>query len=224
MPTAYYFRCLSLSRRKEKRQKVHGYFAQPSTSSDIMDMAASPLSPPRKAPVILPAAAMSMQLQSQPPAMVNDAFAKDAIIAWFRSEFAAANSIIDALCGHLVEIGAETPEYGSVFTAMHRRRMNWIPVLQMQKFHSIAEVTTELKRVAARRSEDKKSCDGKEMNVKEEGESIKDLKSTVSGGNHDNGVEFDEDVEEDSPESDITDSGLESESLSSFSHEFVYYQ
>ena len=35
---------------------------------------------------------------------VPEVFARDAILAWFRGEFAAANAIIDALCGHLAEI------------------------------------------------------------------------------------------------------------------------
>ncbi|RZR77896.1 hypothetical protein BHM03_00003104 [Ensete ventricosum] len=70
------------------------------------------------------------------------------MIAWFRGEFAAANAIIDALCGHLVQIG-EGKEYEAVFAAIHRRRLNWIPVLHMQKYYSIADVTAELRLVAA---------------------------------------------------------------------------
>ncbi|KAK7855455.1 hypothetical protein CFP56_027842 [Quercus suber] len=31
-------------------------------------------------------------------------------------------------------------EYDAVFGTIHRRRLNWIPVLQMQKYHSIANV------------------------------------------------------------------------------------
>lgn len=86
---------------------------------------------------------------------------------------------------------------------MHRQRMNRIPVLQMQKFRPIAEVTTELKIDAARRAENNKSCDGSEMNVQEEKKSIEELKSTENGGNHDNK----EELNEESPESDIPDSG-----------------
>ncbi|CAN1352723.1 RNA demethylase ALKBH10B [Linum perenne] len=77
-------------------------------------------------------------------------FAKDAILSWFRGEFAAANAIIDALCGHLAQLGGEGSDYEEVFSAIHRRRLNWIPVLQMQKYHSIADVAVELRRVADR--------------------------------------------------------------------------
>lgn len=84
-----------------------------------------------------------------PPAAVPDVFARDAIIAWYRGEFAAANAIIDALCGHLSEIGAGGGvEYQPLFAALHRRRLNWFPVLHLQKFFSIAEVANELRRVA----------------------------------------------------------------------------
>ncbi|XP_038988648.1 RNA demethylase ALKBH10B-like [Phoenix dactylifera] len=79
-----------------------------------------------------------------------EAFARDAIIAWFRGEFAAANAIIDALCGHLAQIEGGS-EYEEVFAAIHRRRMNWIPVLHMQKYFSIADVGGALRRVASRR-------------------------------------------------------------------------
>ncbi|KAK9161371.1 hypothetical protein Syun_007712 [Stephania yunnanensis] len=88
------------------------------------------------------------------PFPISETFARDAIIAWFRGEFAAANAIIDALCGHLVESdGAGGSEYESVFQAIHRRRLNWIPVLQMQKYYSIADVTKELRRVSERKPE-----------------------------------------------------------------------
>lgn len=84
-----------------------------------------------------------------PPAALPDVFARDAIIAWYRGEFAAANAIIDALCGHLSEIGAgRGVEYQPLFGALHRRRLNWFPVLHLQKFYSIAEVANELRRVA----------------------------------------------------------------------------
>ncbi|KAG1327844.1 RNA demethylase ALKBH10B [Cocos nucifera] len=81
---------------------------------------------------------------------VPEVFARDAILAWFRGEFAAANAIIDALCGHLVQIEGGA-EYEAVFAAIHRRRLNWIPVLHMQKYFSIADVAGELHRVAAGR-------------------------------------------------------------------------
>lgn len=91
------------------------------------------------------------------PVHPPDTFARDAIIAWFRGEFAAANAIIDSLCSHLRQLeGGGGSDYESVFAAIHRRRMNWIPILQMQKYHPIADVAIELKRVT-----EKKMMDGK---------------------------------------------------------------
>ncbi|KAK9151331.1 hypothetical protein Syun_009640 [Stephania yunnanensis] len=67
------------------------------------------------------------------PFPISETFA---IIAWFRGEFVAANAIIDALCGHLAESdGAGGSEYES-----------------MQKDYSIADVTTELRRVSERKA------------------------------------------------------------------------
>ncbi|KAJ8503898.1 hypothetical protein OPV22_004784 [Ensete ventricosum] len=78
-------------------------------------------------------------------------YARDAMIAWFRGEFAAANAIIDELCGHLAQIG-DGEEYEAAFEAIHRRRLNWIPVLHLQKYFSIADVSAELRHVAANRA------------------------------------------------------------------------
>ncbi|PWA59255.1 oxidoreductase, 2OG-Fe(II) oxygenase family protein [Artemisia annua] len=72
--------------------------------------------------------------------MMSEAIAKDAVVSWFRGEFAAANAIIDALCSHISQFEGGRDEYEAVFGAIHRRRMNWIPVLQMQKFFSIADM------------------------------------------------------------------------------------
>ena len=93
-----------------------------------------------------------LPMQSTTPMMMSDSFAKDSIIAWFRGEFTAANAIIDCLCGHLAQLSTteEASDYRAVFTAIHRRRMNWIPVLQMQKYHSIADVAMELRHVVRR--------------------------------------------------------------------------
>ncbi|XP_047963939.1 RNA demethylase ALKBH10B-like [Salvia hispanica] len=83
-------------------------------------------------------------------AAVPEVFAKDAIIAWFRGEFAAANAIIDALCTHLQELEAVAgvADYGSVYAAIHHRRLNWVPILQMQKYYPIVDVVAELEKVA----------------------------------------------------------------------------
>ncbi|KAF9607162.1 hypothetical protein IFM89_032384 [Coptis chinensis] len=106
-----------------------------------------------------------------PTPIQNEAFAKDAIIAWYRGEFAAANAIIDALCNHLTQLnlnnGSLGSEYESVFAAIHRRRLNWIPVLHMQKYFSIADVSIELKRVSGMK---KKKEEENEVEVREEEE------------------------------------------------------
>ncbi|KAG6529562.1 hypothetical protein ZIOFF_011770 [Zingiber officinale] len=86
-------------------------------------------------------------------AAVSEACVRDAMLGWFRGEFAAANAIIDELCGHLAQIGS-VEEYESSFAAIHRRRLNWIPVLHMQKYYTIAEVAAELRLVSANRSGD----------------------------------------------------------------------
>ncbi|XP_030514909.1 RNA demethylase ALKBH10B isoform X2 [Rhodamnia argentea] len=167
-----------------------------------------------------PAALVPMlQQQQQPPAMLAaDALARDSVIAWFRGEFAAANAIIDALCGHLAGLSGGGPEYEAVFAAVHRRRMNWIPVLQMQKYHSIADVAVELDRVASR----KKAGDGgdeepeglaAEEEAKREDEAWaageKAVDSNCDGSANGEVIdgEEEEEEEEDSPDSDITDSG-----------------
>ncbi|CAA0828137.1 oxidoreductase- 2OG-Fe(II) oxygenase family protein [Striga hermonthica] len=84
-------------------------------------------------PVVFPAAAAAAVVVPQPqqahPGMVAAApevYAKDAIIAWFRGEFAAANAIIDALCGHLKRLeGGEAAAYGSAQTlsAAHKYKV-----------------------------------------------------------------------------------------------------
>jgi hypothetical protein len=59
--------------------------------------------------------------QATPPVvpvlMMEDVIAKDVILAWFREEFTAANTIIDALCSHLAQLGSGS-EYEAVFTAI----------------------------------------------------------------------------------------------------------
>ncbi|GLT42570.1 hypothetical protein SLA2020_165620 [Shorea laevis] len=165
-----------------------------------MLMAAGPASPMDRA-------------QPEGPALQADAFAKDSIISWFRGEFAAANAIIDALCGHLAQLnggGGKGSEYEAVFAAIHRRRLNWIPVLQMQKYHPIAEVAVELRKVAALKtgenggekkrdeSDEAKAGDG----CLDEKEKITEKVMESEGNGEIVGSE-----EDDSPDSDITDSG-----------------
>jgi mRNA N6-methyladenine demethylase len=133
--------------------------------------------------------------QPTSPFVVSDSYAKDAMLAWFHGEFAAANAIIDALCGHLAQIAPSSNDYDSAFAAVHRRRLNWIPVIQMQKYHSIADVTLELRKVVEKKTE---SVDG----TKKIDEEVVD-----SVGNDDPAEVT---VEDDSPVSEITDSGNES--------------
>ncbi|XP_042055352.1 RNA demethylase ALKBH10B-like [Salvia splendens] len=128
-------------------------------------------------------------------AAVPEVFAKDAIIAWFRGEFAAANAIIDALCSHLQELEtiAGVADYGSVYSAIHHRRLNWVPILQMQKYYPIVDVVAELEKVAEK---------------KREPTSV--LKECVDGTDNAAGETLAEDggaTVVDSPESDYTDSG-----------------
>ncbi|KAL6214754.1 hypothetical protein ACLB2K_014186 [Fragaria x ananassa] len=158
---------------------------------------------------------------SPPPAIgpammpVPDAVAKDAIIGWYRGEFAAANAIIDALCGHLTQLSGGGTEYSAVFAAIHRRRMNWIPVLQMQKYHSIADVMVELRNLGAKMAVERESHhqNGDVFEVEDNCKSSEGARSCVEDEKVDesnaNEVAADEVTEEEdrSPESDITDSG-----------------
>ena len=76
----------------------------------------------------------------QNPMMILDSFARDAILAWYLREFAAVNAIINVLCAYLTQLASArvgrvmSSEYDAVFAAIHRWRLNWIPVLQMQKY------------------------------------------------------------------------------------------
>ncbi|KAI9101492.1 hypothetical protein K1719_023974 [Acacia pycnantha] len=99
-----------------------------------MSMVAGPAVPTDHAPPM----ALAMAPMQLAPIMVSSSFAKDAIISWFHREFAAANIVIDALYGHLALLSATigASNYDSVFSAIHCWRLNWIPVIQMQKYHS----------------------------------------------------------------------------------------
>lgn len=85
---------------------------------------------------------------------------KDAVIAWFRGEFAAANAIIDALCNHLSELHGGGDVYESTFAAIHQRRLNWIPILQMQKYYPISDVVSEIRSVTEKKGNVVQSCSG----------------------------------------------------------------
>ncbi|CAN4101204.1 unnamed protein product [Withania somnifera] len=126
--------------------------------------------------------------------MVSETFAKDAILAWFRGEFAAANAIIDALCNHITRLEDGRSEYESVFAAIHRRRLNWIPILQMQKYCSIAEVTLDLRKVAERKT--------KEFRVMKQTDTLNGSLAYEASSHSSEVVDGD-----DSPETEITDTG-----------------
>ncbi|PIN07688.1 hypothetical protein CDL12_19735 [Handroanthus impetiginosus] len=155
----------------------------------------------------------------QPPmpmmAVATEAFAKDSAIAWFRTEFAAANAIIDALCSHLRQLEGEAAAetYKSAFAAIHRRRVTWIPTIQMQKYYSIADVILELQKVAEKKKEES-DADAKklaevvvdggcmvEINEKDK-QKEKNLESSMESNENGGGESLDEDFT-----SEITDTG-----------------
>ncbi|XP_071719246.1 RNA demethylase ALKBH10B-like [Rutidosis leptorrhynchoides] len=146
------------------------------------------------------------------PLTMPNSLAKDAIISWFRGEFAAANAIIDALCGHLSQSENGKCEYESVFGAIHQRRMNWIPILQMQKYYSIADVTLELQKVVDQKM---RLVDAKKI------EEI--VVSLPENENYSENLIQDVDAEvvdvDDSPNSEITDSGSQEVQLSAENNE-----
>lgn len=72
---------------------------------------------------------------------------RDAYIGWLKSEFAAANAIIDAMCHHVRSVGGPG-EYDMVFGCLNRRRHAWTPSLYMQHFFSVSEVVNALQEVA----------------------------------------------------------------------------
>ncbi|CAN0890179.1 RNA demethylase ALKBH10B [Linum grandiflorum] len=131
---------------------------------------APPMADPAPPPAVLPSVLHTTMMTTTPDA----AFAKDAILAWFRGEFAAANAIIDALCQHLAELSNKgggddrSDDYEPVFSAIHRRRLNWIPVLRMQKYHSVADVAAEVRRVTERKVLERKEENKANVAAKEE--------------------------------------------------------
>ncbi|PSR94795.1 hypothetical protein CEY00_Acc25549 [Actinidia chinensis var. chinensis] len=157
--------------------------------------------PSERARVMIPATVQPA------PSMTSEAFAKDAIIAWFRGEFAAANAIIDALCNHLTQLEGgcgRGSEYESVFAAIHRRRLNWIPILQMQKYFSIGDVVLELRRAAERKMESRDGGEDVKKIEELKEEKIREVSEEESAECNENGGG---EVVDDSPVSEITDTG-----------------
>lgn len=166
-------------------------------------------------PIVRPAT-----VQSAPPIFISETFAKDAVIGWYKGEFAAANAIIDVLCSHIAQRyggGDLGSEYESVFSAIHRRRLNWIPILQMQKYYSIADVANQLRRVAdmavknGENTADLKICQEVKVFPADDTEKMREISEFETTESCENGcdvVPVDEDsVRDVSPESQITDSG-----------------
>ncbi|RHN78121.1 hypothetical protein MtrunA17_Chr1g0162041 [Medicago truncatula] len=77
---------------------------------------------------------------------------RDGFMNWLRSEFAAANAIIDCLCQHL-GVAGESGEYDHVVGAIQQRRINWNQVLLMQQYYSVNEVEYALQQVAWRKQQ-----------------------------------------------------------------------
>ncbi|KAG9457454.1 hypothetical protein H6P81_001962 [Aristolochia fimbriata] len=167
---------------------------------------------------------MSPQAVAVAPALssplLQEAIARDAVVAWFRGEFAAANAIIDALCNHLTQISDpdQVADYESVFAAIHRRRLNWIPVLQMQKYYSIAEIAIELRALAAKKKQKESGraasravCNAKVKVAKvENGTTAEDVKRG-GGSDHDlDGVETSDQKTESGEGSHLENSSSES--------------
>lgn len=160
-----------------------------------MSPAAGGMSQSDRIPMLIPGSKLPIPV----PGMLSEAFAKDAIIAWFRGEFAAANAIIDELCNHITEVqGGNKKNYEAVYAAIHRRRLNWVPVLQMQKFYPIADVKKELQEMAKKVKEEEMV---KEKKVNED-EMVKEkVADEMDGGDEGSGGS------NESPKSEITDTG-----------------
>ncbi|KAK8491577.1 hypothetical protein V6N13_110201 [Hibiscus sabdariffa] len=75
---------------------------------------------------------------------------RDGFIHWLRGEFAAANALIDLLCHHLREVG-EVGEYEAVIASIQQRRYTWNPVLHMQQYFPVADVSNALQQAVWRR-------------------------------------------------------------------------
>ncbi|KAL5553327.1 hypothetical protein UlMin_040728 [Ulmus minor] len=122
---------------------------------------------------------------------------RDVFISWLRSEFAAANAIIDTLCQHLRAVG-ETGEYDAVISSIQHRRCNWNPVLHMQQYFSVAEVVCSLQQVAWRKGQPRYYEQGKTggrefrrgAGFKQgyRNDSFKDVHSSTSESHSNNGV------------------------------------
>ncbi|XP_004513244.1 RNA demethylase ALKBH10B-like [Cicer arietinum] len=100
-------------------------------------------------PAVVTGGEMQYRPQQQQQWFVDE---RDEFMIWLRSEFAAANAIIDCLCHHLCVVD-EGSEYDVVIGAIQQRRCNWNQVLLMQQYYSVSEVSYALQQVAWRRQQ-----------------------------------------------------------------------
>ncbi|XP_074274171.1 RNA demethylase ALKBH10B-like [Silene latifolia] len=178
-----------------------------------MSPAAGPMSPlaAAAAAAVIPFSSSVTSTESLPAAE------KDKVLEWYRGEFAAANAIIDALCHHLVQISTTVKggdvgvdnrvpsEYDAAFAAIHRRRLNWIPVLQMQKYFTISDVAVELRKAAAAAAA-REGKGGDAVDIPED--DYDHVKCNGNGNGNVGGINGCVSSEgDDSPDSDITDTG-----------------
>ncbi|XP_020686978.1 RNA demethylase ALKBH10B [Dendrobium catenatum] len=85
---------------------------------------------------------------------------RDGFISWLRSEFAAANAIIDSLVHHL-RLTGEPGEYEHAIGCIQQRRCNWTPVIYMQHYFSIGDVLLALHQAGLRRQHTQYQREGK---------------------------------------------------------------
>ncbi|PKA56084.1 alkylated DNA repair protein alkB like 5 [Apostasia shenzhenica] len=88
---------------------------------------------------------------------------RDGFISWLRSEFAAANAIIDSLVHHL-RVTGDPGMYEHAIGCIQQRRCNWTPVIYMQHYYSIGDVAMALHQVAVRKQQTHYQKEGKRQN------------------------------------------------------------
>ena len=115
-------------------------FLQIFSDATTLIVKAQMAAPPANVAAVTAAAGPDYQ-QLQPWPWVQDE--RDPFIQWLRSEFAAANAIIDSLLHHLQSTG-DPGVYDQVIGCVNHRRLNWTPVLHYQHFFPIGEVAYAL--------------------------------------------------------------------------------
>ncbi|XP_062216255.1 RNA demethylase ALKBH10B-like isoform X2 [Phragmites australis] len=100
------------------------------------------------AAAVIPSAVSGAAAAAEPAGWLMDE--RDGFISWLRGEFAAANAIIDLLVVHLRAVG-DPGEYDHVAAAVQQRRHHWTPVIHMQQFFPVADVSFALQQAGWRR-------------------------------------------------------------------------